>query len=108
MKRNLAPMLMMVVGVLLILGALAWYLVMARSPINGQTRSGGEETPGEVPRISVSEAKSAYDAGNAVFVDVRGENFYTDQHIPGALSIPLLEIPQRMGELNSSDWIITY
>ncbi len=42
----------------------------------------------EVPRISVEEAKKAFDAGTAVFVDSRPEPAYKDEHIRGAISIP--------------------
>jgi rhodanese-related sulfurtransferase len=56
----------------------------------------------------VGDAKAAFDLEQAVFVDVRERAFYNESHIPGALSIPLNEIEARLGELNSSDWIITY
>jgi hypothetical protein len=108
MKRNLTPMLMMVVGVLLILGALAWYLVMATAPFGVQSNEAEGVPIAEVPRVSVSEAKAAFDAGSAVFIDVRGDTYYTYQHIPGAISIPLAEISERMNQLNPSDWVITY
>lgn len=42
---------------------------------------------GEVPRISVEEAKKAYDAGTAVFVDSRPEAAYKAEHIAGAINI---------------------
>jgi hypothetical protein len=41
----------------------------------------------EVPRISVEDAKKAYDAG-AVFVDSRPESAYKVEHIAGAINIP--------------------
>ena len=40
-----------------------------------------------VPRISAEEAKKEYDAGNAVFVDSRGDAAFDVEHLPGALSI---------------------
>jgi rhodanese-related sulfurtransferase len=61
-----------------------------------------------VPRVSLADAKAAYETGGAVFVDVRDAESYAQSHIPGALSIPLSELPNRIGELNPSDWIITY
>ncbi len=42
----------------------------------------------EVPRITVEEAKKAFDAGNAVFVDSRPETAYQAEHILGSISIP--------------------
>ncbi len=62
----------------------------------------------EVPRVSLADAKAAFDAGNAVFVDVRSASDYASEHISGALSIPESEMPTRLTELNPQDWIITY
>ena len=62
----------------------------------------------QIQRVDLSTAKSAFDEGRAVFVDVRSQAFYQDSHIPGALSIPLNQLEDRIGELNQDDWIILY
>jgi 3-mercaptopyruvate sulfurtransferase SseA len=62
----------------------------------------------QVRRISVDEAKAAFDAGTAVFVDVRDSVSYESSHIPGALSIPLNNLTSHTNELDPSSWIITY
>jgi len=62
----------------------------------------------QVQRIGVQEAKTAYDNGSAVFLEVRSAEAYTELHITGAVNIPLGELEARMGELDSDDWIITY
>jgi phage shock protein E len=62
----------------------------------------------EVSRINVKDAKAAFDIGNAVFIDVRGEPVFSDGHIPGAISITYDEIMDRLGELDSAAWIIPY
>jgi 3-mercaptopyruvate sulfurtransferase SseA len=67
-----------------------------------------EETYPEIPRISLADARAAYDGGTAVFVDVRAADSYAASHIPGALSIPLAELGSRLTELKQTDWIITY
>jgi len=67
-----------------------------------------EDTFPEVQRVSLADAKTAFDTKTAVFVDVRDVDSYADSHIPGALSIPLAELNERLDELNRSDWIITY
>ncbi len=46
------------------------------------------KSAGDVPRISVEDAKKAYDAGTAVFVDSRAEAAYKVEHIAGAINIP--------------------
>jgi hypothetical protein len=66
------------------------------------------ESASDVPRVSLADAKTAYDRGSAVFVDVRREDSFLESHIPGALSIPLVQIPQRISELDPESWIITY
>lgn len=64
--------------------------------------------PDGVPRIELAEAEQVWRAGQAVFVDVRAPEDHAAAHIPGALSIPLWELPDRMGELDPQDWIVTY
>ncbi len=67
-----------------------------------------EETYPEIPRVSLRDSKSAYDAGTAVFVDVRSAEAYQGSHIAGAINIPLADIESRFGELDQTQWIITY
>ena len=43
---------------------------------------------GEVPKISVADAKKEVDAGTAVIVDSRGEAVYKMEHIAGSINIP--------------------
>ena len=62
----------------------------------------------QVERASLAEAKTAFDAGTAVFLDVRDPGSYTTSHIPGAISIPLDELADRMDELDPTEWIIPY
>ncbi|MGD8403825.1 MAG: rhodanese-like domain-containing protein [Anaerolineales bacterium] len=66
------------------------------------------EAPGEIQRITLEESKVAFDNGEAIFVDVRSAGSFTAGHIPGALSIPLAELPTRIEELDPNQWIITY
>jgi 3-mercaptopyruvate sulfurtransferase SseA len=62
----------------------------------------------DIERVTLEEAKAAFDSGAAVFVDVRSESSYAERHIPGALSIPANIIESRMDELDPDQWIITY
>ena len=61
-----------------------------------------------VERISLEDAKAAYDAGTAVFLDVRDAQSYAEAHIPGALNIPVNNLPQRLNELDPADHIVIY
>jgi hypothetical protein len=102
---------MIAVGALLILGAGVWYLAaddLLASQTPGESGGVSEDPDAAVPRISAADAKAAHDAGSAVFLDVRDANAYEQSHIEGAILIPLNELPDRVNELNPSDWIITY
>ncbi len=61
-----------------------------------------------IQRVSLEEAKQAFDEGTAVFLDVRGDDVYAMEHVTGALSIPLGEVESRLGELDPGQWIIPY
>lgn len=77
----LTPMLWKIVAVLLvILGAAVLYLRL-----------------GNV-RISGSEARRLVDQG-AILLDVRSPLEFTTGHIDGAVSIPIQDLSQRIGEL---------
>jgi len=47
------------------------------------------QNDGDVPRISVEDAKKETDAGTAVIVDARPEFAYKLEHIAGSLNLPL-------------------
>ncbi|MBI3163300.1 MAG: rhodanese-like domain-containing protein [Chloroflexi bacterium] len=67
-----------------------------------------EETYPEIPRVNLSDAKDALDAGTVVFVDVRSAEAYQAGHIAGAINIPLAEVKSRLDELDPNQRIITY
>ena len=52
----------------------------------------------QVQEISVAELAERLDA-SAVVVDVRQPDEYLDGHVPGAVLIPLNDVPERFGEL---------
>lgn len=109
-RRTILPILMMVLGLILILGAGIWYIsaITSGSPDSSEQVAGVEDNYPNIPRVSVADAKAAYDIGSAVFIDVRDESEYALSHIPGALSMPLSELPSRLNELNPEAWIIPY
>lgn len=108
--KPILPILMMVLGLFLIVGASIWYIsAISNEPPDAQEQVAEvvDNYPG-IPRVSVADAKAAYDIGSAVFLDVRDGSEYALGHIPGALSIPLAELPSRMNEMEPSAWIIPY
>lgn len=60
------------------------------------------------PRIPLETAWQKYRDGSALFVDVRGRDKYDAEHIPGARSIPVDEIEQRLQELPRDRTVIFY
>lgn len=67
-------------------------------------------TEADVPRVTVENAKAAFDNGKAIIVDVRSQQSYDISHIAGALYIPLADMEnnsEKLG-LDKHQWIITY
>jgi rhodanese-related sulfurtransferase len=59
--------------------------------------------------MKVDEVKALLDMKRAVtFVDVRPRDQYELMHIKGALSIPLEEMPRRIGEISQQDFTVLY
>ncbi len=80
---------------------------------NSQTANTGnsqiaQATPEEAKRISLEDAKAAFDKGGVVIVDTRDADSYAQEHIKGALNIPLPEFEKRLSELPTDKQIITY
>jgi 3-mercaptopyruvate sulfurtransferase SseA len=67
-------------------------------------------TEAEVPRVSVEEAFTAIQNGEAIVVDVRSAESYQASHVAGAMSIPLGQIETDLESVNldKEQWIITY
>jgi 3-mercaptopyruvate sulfurtransferase SseA len=110
-STSILPLVIILIGVILLLGAGAWY--MSGGDLFHLTATPEpvvitEDTYANIPRVSVKDAKAALESSSAVFVDVRAAQTYQQSHIQGALSIPFDELPSRTNELSPSDWIITY
>jgi 3-mercaptopyruvate sulfurtransferase SseA len=107
---SLLPIILVAAGLVLILGAAVFYLT---KPLD-TSRSVPTDQPAvaipypDVPRVSLQDAKAAYDLKNAIFIDVRGEPYYSEEHIPGALSITYDELSSNLQSLKKTDWIIPY
>lgn len=62
----------------------------------------------DVHRISIAEARAAFQSGKAVIIDVRGESAYKAGHIKGSKVIAVDEIGARSSELPTDKTIILY
>ena len=67
-----------------------------------------QESADGVRRITPAEARAAVEKGQAVIIDVRGEDSFKAGHVKGALWIPVGDISSRSGELPRGKMIITY
>jgi rhodanese-related sulfurtransferase len=54
---------------------------------------------GDIESISPKEASAMYTGLKAVIVDVREDSEWNEQHIPGAIHIPLGQLKERLSEL---------
>lgn len=64
--------------------------------------------PVEADRISLADAKKEFDAGTAVFVDVRGSEAFNQERVAGALNIPVADIEANISKLPKGKKIIVY
>ena len=62
----------------------------------------------DAPRISLADAKKDFDAGNVVFIDTRAEVTYKQEHIKGAINIPMEAVEMRYKEIPKGRKIIAY
>jgi 3-mercaptopyruvate sulfurtransferase SseA len=113
--RSVWPLAMVGIGLGLILVVLIWALFFNQAPSTESTlptatpaSQTGTSSLADIPRVSLADAKAAYDQGAAVFVDVRDAQSYAQGHIPGAINIPLDELGSRIKELDPTAWIIPY
>jgi len=59
----------------------------------------------DVPEIDVDELARRHASGGAV-LDVREPDEYEGGHVPGAVSIPLGEVPDRLGEVPEGEVLV--
>ncbi len=65
--------------------------------------------PSKVKRISANEARRLLEqAADVLLIDVRQPDEYEKGHIPGAILMPLPELPDKLAELMSDKAIVTY
>ncbi|AXB41376.1 ArsR/SmtB family transcription factor [Amycolatopsis albispora] len=62
----------------------------------------------DIEEIDRAELLRRVEAGQAIVVDVRPEVEFRAGHIPGAVSIPMSELPDRLDELSAEREIVVY
>jgi 3-mercaptopyruvate sulfurtransferase SseA len=72
------------------------------------TKTNEQEHTDDAPRISLADAKKDFDAGTAVFVDTRAESAYKQEHVKGAINLPMEAFEMRYKEIPAGKKIIAY
>ena len=62
----------------------------------------------DAPRVTLADAKKDFDAGNVVFIDTRTEATYKQEHIKGALNMPVETADAKFNEIPKGKKIIAY
>jgi hypothetical protein len=62
----------------------------------------------EVPRINIADARKAFDAGTALFVDARSLDVYREEHIKGAIDVPFGGPDKQVEAIPKGKTIIVY
>jgi hypothetical protein len=108
-NQNQSWIVFIVMGGIFIFGSAVGLLLMNQQNSPQVTQQPAVVDPiAAVPRITLEDAKIAFDNGDAVFLDVRTAQEYEQSHIPGTTFIPYAELQTRLGELDPTAQIITY
>ncbi|MFN2501992.1 MAG: rhodanese-like domain-containing protein [Pyrinomonadaceae bacterium] len=62
----------------------------------------------DAPRVSLADAKAAFDAGTAYFIDTRQDTAYKAEHIKGAVNITSGTLESKLKEIPKNKKIIAY
>ncbi|GAP06507.1 rhodanese-related sulfurtransferase [Anaerolinea thermolimosa] len=93
----------------LVLLSIGLIFLALNAPTTNASQGGTLDIPfPQIARVSLADAKSAYDKNMAIFIDVRDSGSYAASHIANALNIPLTELEGRLAEIPRDRWIITY
>ncbi len=113
-RSNFGPLTMIAVGVMLLLVVVLWQalnaeLVTATNEATPTSQANPTVDPlSIIPRVSMADAKQAYDQHSAFFLDVRDSGSFAAGHIAGAKNIPLNDLASHVNSLDQNQWIITY
>ena len=75
---------------------------------NPSANDGNGNGMDEAPRISLADAKKAFDTGEAVFVDTRSANLFQNERIKGAINISKDDFENAYNKVPKGKKIIVY
>jgi hypothetical protein len=108
-RSSINPSLILIlVGALFLIIAAIFMLTQNQQRTVLQPTQAADIPYPDIKRISLPDAKAAYDQGTAVFLDVRSAESFDSVHIKDAISLPETELESRWTELSADKLIITY
>ena len=107
-KKSPLFIILLGAGLLVLAGLLYWGLSSSKTTVTNTPVQSVPLTDAEVERVSLSDAKAAFDSESALFVDTRDLDSYTQGHIPGAVLITSSQVESKLRELDPSVPVITY
>lgn len=78
------------------------------TPVQPTTPTTAPTPVDDAPRISLADAKKAFDAKSAIFVDTHSKQTYDADHIAGAINMTTGEIGTAADKLPKGKKIIAY
>lgn len=95
-RRLTHPRVLVILGLCVLAGS---------APLNAQQN----ESPDQLPRITLAQFKKLADGDAIVVLDVRDALTYAEGHIPGSLSIPLDQLQRALPKLHAlAKPLVTY
>ena len=68
----------------------------------------GHTEGSDAPRISLADAKKAFDDKSAIFIDTHVKAAFDAGHIPGAMNITMQDFEAKFDSIPKGKWIIAY
>jgi len=102
-KENRNTLIILGAALVVIIGLITFLSLASRADSLPAAAPSVEEV-----RIPLEDAKTAFDSGEALIVDVRSEAEFTKSRIPGSILIPVGDIAGNEPEVEKDALIFTY
>lgn len=102
-KENRNTLIILGVALVVIIGLITFLSLASRADSLPAAAPHVEEV-----RISLEDAKAAFDEGEVLIVDVRSESEFVKSRIPGSILIPVGELAGNEPEVDKDALILTY